>query len=156
MVYALVRTVSLSITGFYVWIMILYLNPLPTFPFFNGDYFSMSIPYFDWCLHLHLFEDKVIDPSLDNNYKRTIKSVQYLLNPPRSESKNDVAALHNMFLSCVKDTYTLYDLNVRLLYFSILSSSFFATQYSMFNMISVPKMVTFDITGFKHLSVFWS
>lgn len=105
---------------------------------------------------LMLFEDKVIDPFLDNNYKRTIKSVQYILNPPHSESKNDVAALHSMFLSCVKDTYTLYDLNVRLLYFSILSSSFFATQYSMFNMISVPKMVTFDITGFKHLSVFWS
>lgn len=104
---------------------------------------------------LMLFEDKVIDPFLDNNYKRTIKSVQYILNPPHSESKNDVAALHSMFLSCVKDTYTLYDLNVRLLYFSILSF-FFATQYSMFNMISVPKMVTFDITGFKHLSVFWS
>lgn len=57
-----------------------------------------------------LFEDKVIGPFLDNNYKRTIKSVQYILNPPRSESKNDVAALHSMFLSCVKDTYTLYDL----------------------------------------------
>lgn len=67
-----------------------------------------------------LFEDKVIDPFLENNYKRTIKSVQYLLNPPRSESKNDVASLHSMFLSCVKDTCTcMYDLNVRLLYFSI-------------------------------------